>query len=486
MSGDAAGRPARPAPWPAAVLVAIFIAVAVPIILGGTLAGRPGWDHYNYHEPMIRSLAGTWPRGDCSNYLSATTPLYHWTLAGVARHVSDALPVLRLAGALFTAGLLGLLAWGCVRALPDRPASAFVLTLPFAASLYVFPPGCWLLPDNAGWLGVLGVWLIALRPAQGARVLVAGGAVLLLLVLTRQIHIWTAALVWTAAWLGREAVLEPERSWLIPPALLKPTRERVARALAAFAITLPAFGVVGLFAVLWGGMVVPRYQGLYHGWGPSTPAFALSLLGVYSAFYAGWLAPRLAEAWHHHRSALLLGAAIGFAAAILPDTTYDLEGGRFGGLWKVAEQAPVLAGRTSSAILVLSAVGGVTLVLWLAAMGLRERVIFLVAFVAFEAAQTANPQVWQRYQEPFLLMFVALAASRTAPRGRLSGPVRAAMIGGPALLALAFASLTASTLAGSDDARTAPRDPRTSPHYRGPPQAAPPVYTEEPIPGDPP
>ncbi len=486
MSDDAAERPARPTAWPAAVVVALFIAAAVPIILGGTLPGRPGWDHYNYHEPMIRSLAGTWPRGDCSNYLSATTPLYHWLLAGVARHVSDALPVLRLAGALFTAGLLGLLAWGCGRALPDHPASAFVLVLPFAASLYVFPPGCWLLPDNAAWLGVLGVWLIALRPAAEARGLVAGGAVLFLLVLTRQIHVWAAALVWTAAWLGRDAVPEAERSWLIPPALLRPTGARVTRALAGFAITLPAFGAVGLFAALWGGMIVPRYQGLYHGWGPSAPAFALSLLAAYSVFHVGWLAPGLAEAWRRHRSALMLGAALGFAAGVLPDTTYSIEGGRFGGLWNAAGRAPVVAGRASVLMPVLSALGGVTLVLWLAALGLRDRVIFLVAFVAFEAAQTANPQVWQRYQEPFLLMFVALAASRAAPRDRVSGPVRAAMIGGPVLLALAFAGLTAMTLARSGDARADPRDPRTSPHYRGPPQAVPPVYTEEPIPRDPP
>jgi hypothetical protein len=128
----------------------------------------------------------------------------------------------------------------------------------------------------------------------------------------------------------------------------------------------------------------------------------------------------------------------------------------------------------------------VTLVLWLAALGLRDRVIFLAAFVAFEAAQTANPQVWQRYQEPFLLMFVALAASRASPRGPASGPIRAAMLGGPALLALAFTGLTALTLARGDDARASPRDPRTSPHYRGPPQAVPPVYTEEPLPRDPP
>jgi hypothetical protein len=86
-----------------------------------------------------------------------------------------------------------------------------------------------------------------------------------------------------------------------------------------------------------------------------------------------------------------------------------------------------------------------------------------------------------------LLMFVILAAVRTpAARTFATQPamVRAAMIGGPAVLAVCFAGLTAG-VPRHDQASSLPREPLTSPHYRGPPEPTPPVYTEGPLPNGP-
>lgn len=481
--GNRAPRVVAPA-WPAATIVGLFLIAAIPLATSGSLAGRPGFDQFNYHEPMIREMARTWPRADVGNGLSATTPLYHWLLAGVARFISDSTAVLQLVAAGFTAALLALLVRAVVAARPDRPLAALLLAAPFAASLYVFPSGVWLLPDNAGWLGVLAVWLLALRHDWTTRHAIVAALVLALLALTRQIHIWTAAPIWAAAWLGRRSDADDAGGAFLPWAqLLAPSPDRVRRILLAGALTLPAFAVVAGFVALWGGLTVPRFQGFYRGIGPAVPAFTLTLLAGYSVFYAGWLIPGLVETLRRRGVAMVVAAAIGLVVAVIPQTTYSIADGRFAGLWNLARGLPVIADR-SPLFLVGAPIGAAVLVLWLASLSLRDRVVMLTAIVAFTAAQTTSSQVWQRYQEPMLLMFVILAATRSRSARRddaIPRWCRAWMVAGPALLAVLFASLTATTLARGTDARAVPRDPLTSPHYRGPPTPPPRVYTEEPI-----
>src|SRR5205807_925172 len=75
-------------------------------------------------------------------------------------------------------------------------------SLPFAASVYVVSSAVWLLPDNAGWWGVLALMLISWRPRVDWRTWLLGGLVLLALVFVRQVHAWAAGLLIITAWLG--------------------------------------------------------------------------------------------------------------------------------------------------------------------------------------------------------------------------------------------------------------------------------------------
>jgi hypothetical protein len=248
----------------ACAAILLFYACALPIVFSpGAVEGRAAADQLNYHEPVVHAFARTWPTADLSNYHSATTPLYHWLLAGVEAATHPSRRALMLIGSVFTAGLIGLLAV----ALPVRGWRALVLVLPVMASMYVFFPGVWLLPDNAGWLGVLGLVLLALRRPMRGRVLAGAGLLLLALVLVRQIHLWAAGLVWAGAWLGSP---EPGPTGLREGdpldvggrvrALFDGLGSRVRRLAPATAATLPAIVAVGYFYWLWGGFVVPRYQ----------------------------------------------------------------------------------------------------------------------------------------------------------------------------------------------------------------------------------
>jgi len=466
--------------WPVAAVVLLFLAAALPLILTGVMRGRGASDQIRYHEPTIArgwtdpttgqpraSFADQWPRIDFSDYLSATTPGYHVVLATAAQ-ISRSRVYLRLVSALFTVGLLGTMAWAC--SVRFRPIQALACSLPLACSMYVFDSGIYLLPDNAGWWGVLGIILLALRPRFDAWTIVGGGLILLWLVLIRQIHLWAAAPIWTAAWLGSAGQHEQTI-----PGLLRDVPARLARLVPALLVALPALGLLLYFRDLWGGRLIPpTFEYWYSGrlsW--ATPAFFLSLLGAGSVFFLPYLFVPifgvLARRPGRTLGVAALAAAVGFLLAVVPATNPDFEAGRFSGIWRATEMFPVIAGRTSVLIVLLSMFGAVMLSAWAYALPFRSRWIVLSAMTAFVAAQIASPQLWQRYHEPLILMLLAFMAcdvggwrvhdeeSGTTPEERAF--IRMTETIGPFVLAALLATVTVGKLAASPQAREGPPGP---------------------------
>ncbi|MEM0984240.1 MAG: hypothetical protein AAGI17_09855, partial [Planctomycetota bacterium] len=314
---------------------------------------------------------------------------------------------------------------------------ATALTLVLASSLYVFPAGVWLLPDNAGWLGVLAVLGLSLRVRYRARLVVFGSLLLVPLVLTRQIHLWAAAAVWTAAWMGPEL----GGVWRI--------FERWPRRLRFFAIavlaSLPAFAAVGAFVWVWGGLVPPMFQGAYHGANPATPALTLSVAGLLSPAFAPWIVPGLRDLWRGGKGWLVLALGFGLVAALVPSTTFDPEAGRISGIWTAASKLPVLMGRTSPVVLILAPVGAVAVASVLARATPRSGWILLGALVGFVTAQSATHEAWQRYHEPCVLIWFALAIAE-APVERRS--IRAIYAVLPLAIAAVMALATGLRIAG--------------------------------------
>jgi hypothetical protein len=203
--------------------------------------GRGAYDQMNYHLRVIERFAGELPTPDLTDYLSATTPGYHLVLsapsaAGVGTRG------LRLLGMLFAVGLVGVVAWFVgVRARSGVEAAAVVL--PLAASMYVMHSAMWLLPDDAAWLGVACVMAVSFRRKLDWVFFVGGGVALAWLVMARQIHVWAAAPIWAAAWLGTG----DEENETIGD-LLRGVPERVKRGAMGLGATIPAIAIAKLFA----------------------------------------------------------------------------------------------------------------------------------------------------------------------------------------------------------------------------------------------
>jgi hypothetical protein len=238
---------------------------------------------------------------------------------------------------------------------------------------------------------------------------------------------------------------------LAPSDLFKSANAQAIGGKLAWALlcTAPAALVLGGFWLLWNHQLVPPTFVAWHGSSiqPATPAFVLGLTAILAPFFAGWLWPGAVNAWRDHRAALLIAGFFGLVLAVLAPSGWDLEQGRFGGVWTVYRLVGTVAGR-SLALIVLAPLGAVVVVAALAGMGVRQRWTMLAALTGFAIANCANPQLWQRYHEPFVLMWLiiasALAASRASPPDS-AGLQRAWKLGGLLVLSLLLGATNLAT-----------------------------------------
>jgi hypothetical protein len=418
-----------------AVVITLILALVVilPLILSGNARGRGAADDWNYHWVAIQKFALEWPSPSLGDYDSATTPGYHLALTPLV-NIGLGHTGAQLIAMSWTLALLGLMCWVLSRQLGR---SSIALMVPMLASMYVLYPGIWLLPDNAAWLMVLGVILLALRSTSTWATLVLSSAIAALLVFTRQIHIWVAGVVWLSAWLGTTDT-PPDRI----RTLFSNVSARAGRTLISMACTVPAFLVLIWFYLTWNGLVPPMFQGKHQGPNLATPGFILLQLAIISVFFAPILLPRLKALWTHHWQWVLASVGIGLVCAVVPESSYSVEAGRYSGWWNLIKIAPSVAERSSVYILGVIA-GSLALPLWLSLAPRRDVWIWVGTLVAFVAAQSANHASWQRYHEPMLLIMTLLILSRSTDidRQRVRAMIGAIMMG------LVYGSLTIMSMA---------------------------------------
>ncbi len=418
------------------LVIAFLIATLGPVLAGLDHHPAKSIDMDRNHVPVIRGFAAEWPTPDLTDYDSATTPGMHLALAGLTRLLGDSETILQAATCTFGAALVWI-AW-CFAARPAGPWLAAACTLPLAASPYVLGNAIWVMTDDLALALAaisMGVAIFA-RPSTAAAA--TSAVAMTLSVLVRQINVWPTAVAWMATVLGRPSI----RRRL-------PFRDRLDEATTtAPAIVLGlgvigAFAVLAAFAVLWNGLVPPMFQP--GGGGAATHAgglnvavtpYTLSLLGVYATPALLVLLPYWREDGAIRRCAIL-GATIGLAAGLLPDSAPGLEVGRNGGwLWTLAAGMPVVAGR-SLPLVAGATLGGLTAgaMLGLARAAGRERAAWLMLGfgVSFLAAYTANAQAFQRYFDPPVLLAIGWGLASACSARTEAGPVAAARLATAAL-----------------------------------------------------
>jgi hypothetical protein len=439
----------------------LFLLVAGGVILSGIIPHRVAYDQLLYHQQAIELFARQWPTPDLSDYLSATTPGFHLVLALLERELSIGVRGMQVVCALITFALVWWL--GSVARVSLRPWHAAAAVLPVAASMYVFASGAWVLPDNLAWLGVLAMVLLALSPRVGVRELALGGVVLAALVCTRQVHAWTGGLLFAAAWLSRREGPEIRTGASMPTGLLGDIktvllsdlgRRCVLGGLAVLAC-LPAALVLVHFYGVWGGLVPPTFQYQYHTANAAGPAFVLAVFGFVACFNAGWVGPRVVEAWRQRPVWVMVFVLAGLALAAAPVTTAgtnaDYFAGRRSGLWDIAAKLPMVAGHSSVMMVGLAMLGALSLGAYVCLWKARPAIIVTCAFVGYGLAMAAGGELWQRYAEPFVLIMMVVVLgldgpNRATARAREPGRLERLAPLGACVLALLFVALNVRDL----------------------------------------
>ncbi len=466
-------RPSGPARMAVGLLLALLALIpAWVLILSGDVNGRGAYDQLNYHEPAIVRFAQQWPRMEVGNYLSATTPGYHIALATVSQVIGTDRIGLQLVGSLFSGALLLVLGLALARRVGARRAIG--LGLPLVGSMYVFFPAVWLLPDNAGWLGVVAVLLLALSGRIDVWFHVSIGVALLLLVLTRQIHVWVAGVAIAAAWLGSAGENSEAPCWDIAGFSGRGVGASVTRAAIVAGAMVPSVLALGWFVRMWGGLTPPQFHGAHQGVNPAAAAFILAMFGLMGAFFVPLAWRGLSRSLASNRVQLLGGAVFGLLASVAVPTGYSVEAGRYSGLWNLTKQIPTV-GERSLLIIGLATLGGGLVMWFLGSLGRRERWVFGAAIAGYIAAMTASHEVWHRYVEPHALIVLAMMAACIIDREEsATGEIGPGTLGGgrrslPGLLVLSVLGIGLAAMTSITIARAKPvRDLRlyTLPEFR--------------------
>lgn len=444
----------------AAVVAGLLGTLILPAVAAIWAAGaeirRAAFDEREFHRPVIEKFARDFPRVDLADYPAATAPGYHLILAAVHRYVWSDVRLLRAVSAGITVLLVSVLGWSLGRRLPLGTAVA--VGLPLVTSIYVVSSGGWLLPDNLGWLTVLLALLLAYRRRIDAHAYATAALLLAAAVFVRQVNLWPWGVLLLAAVLApaeeREEI-EADAQRSAGPAVAHAWGRRL---LAMGLAGVPALLLLAWFYRLWGGLTPPAFHtpgvgaGTHHaGANPAVPAMVLAVLGATGPFFIAFawrpLAKRRSAGGHPGR-VLIAGLLLGMGTALVVPTSWDHAAGRSSGLWNVSRAFPAIADR-SVLIAGLAAVGGATVAAGFAALGARDRWIWLAAWACFIAAQSANAMAWHRYYEPFCLMMLALAASRagvTAADTSAPPPPPRFAWAGPVVLAALLATVTVYSL----------------------------------------
>ncbi len=445
-------------PWLAAAGAVMLVAALVwPWVLSGRdTFTQKSYDHDLFHLPLVRSFAAQWPGVDLSDYPSATGPGFHLALATLAQIFGTGETTLQFLGSLMAIGLVATVAWRFAR-WRGSALEGLLLTLPLCLSPYLLGNAIWLMTDNLSlWLlavAILGASLTAATPARLVRWSIAAAAACFV----RQINLWVLAPLVVAGWIASRsgtgldegAPAEVSGAGSRCHSAAASTKSATGRTLGGFGMLawtalacIPAVLVVGGFAWLWGGLTPPSFQE-FHAVSvqPAAIPYGLTLFGVYGCPL--WLTIFVArgERGVVPRSIVVL-ASFGWAAFLIAgNSDAGLEVGRNGGwLWRLVAATPSPTG--VSIVLAFGSAVGVALLVQLAALAAGRRrlggaIAAMAALAAFLVAHAANRQLFERYFDPPVLLFLALFAALAWPRNDERRPDHPSPASGAFTVALA-------------------------------------------------
>lgn len=390
-----------------------WVPVATFMLLTGSEENH--YDEHTWHLPAIRQIAEKWPSiSILADSLSASPPGYHWALAGMAKLSGGNIISLRIVNALTSYGLVVLLYVWLRQRVARTHAALFIA--PFAASSHFVKQASWIMTDNAGILLATSTLLLSLTPTPSRRNSVAAGILSAATLFTRQIHGWVlAALI-------AMTVSASKHGFWNPTQFLK-------TALKCIGVLAPSLLTLAVLFCSWHGLVPPLFK-TTSGLSLCSQCYLITLFGLIGIIYIGSDIPDLfRNATRQIAVFTILGILLATILITVPTaTSYNVDQGRWGGyLWPAIRRFPTVEDR--SVFFFLTVPVGLFFVgafYWsIARAGARrEAQILTFAIVAWILSFVVFKQVFHRYFEPLIIVFMAVGASyryrhRLPPRSML-------------------------------------------------------------------
>lgn len=353
------------------------------------------------HYGLIHEYASGKLLFDGPTYSSATTPLFHLTLApfdalGAPRFVLRALN-------LVLVPIFGAVLFTDLYRVADR-LTAWLGALVVVLSPYMAARGFVLLTENYSYLWF---WLAARpwlfpRGPLGPREALVSASFLTLASLTRQSWLWAAPFF---ALLAAEPTW---RSWLRSPAGvdLRLPDQSGSTAGRVLPFLLPVAACVPIF-VAWGGFVPMNWHGVNQASGINTKAiaFAFTLLGLYALVVVPSRL-RALLAWRR----VVAASVVALGWAMLSRLHHESLFTDSGFIWFVSDRFPTVLGAN------LLLVGLLALGLLLVAGAVAEGRFPFAAYVLVFALSFASVRMcYQKYYEVPLLLILVWEGLRARP-----------------------------------------------------------------------
>ncbi len=346
---------------------------------------------------------------DPSQNFASTTSLYHVLTGEIVFLLSDRDAAL-IVSALLIVPMYLFLAWWLMHL--GKEWSAALLGLPFFFSYLILHRTFAFVPDNLGWFLVMLVIYASLEPLSIRAKLVIGTLGLFLLVATRQLHIWmvaplAASILWNRM---NECGYCEKITWTI---LVSRLRSDFAKKFI-YLLLVGLTAILSLYFVLWlwgGGSVSEEIVSLNRGGNPSSIVVILSLFGIHSLFYIGFLLPTINYVLKEEKHWFYLFCSLGFISALVPQTTFDQSKGRWTGIWNIVNAFPVFGERTSILLVVTGSLGAAIAYIWFRALEPFWAWVTSILFLSFLVIHLVPVNAWQRYYDPLILMLLAVCAA---------------------------------------------------------------------------
>ncbi|NQT24469.1 hypothetical protein HQ585_03870 [candidate division KSB1 bacterium] len=386
---------------PFILITLIFLTLTVPLILKPELDIFDAEDERRFHHPTIETFNEQFPNLDLKNYSSATTPLYHLFMAGVAHLFGTAIIPLRLISAMISLGCL-LMFYFYLTKRGDR-IKAFYFSILFLFSPYFVGPAVRLSTDNAALLFMLlSIYSMDFEYSNIKKNIIAN-IFIFCTVLIRQLYVWL---------IGAFLITKLRK--------YKSKSELKDLFLKILPVIIPVTGI-GYFIGLWQGLTPPQFSAEHTAFKLNWNAlvYILSLMGIYGVFFGFWLIYlNHSDQVKNYIYTILIGSGIGYLLIHPVSNAYSADRGERGGaLWLIASYLPNVL--STSVVFFIFFPIGIVCVYWMGRYLLaRQDYLMIVCFVFWLLANLANYKIFQKYYEPFILISIGYVLTTVPTEGK--------------------------------------------------------------------